>query len=831
MVARIILTSLLLLVPLCATPSTLTLPKTGQTLCYDAKGIIDCAGTGQDGETQAGATWPTLRFTNNNNGTVTDNLTGLTWLQDPSCTTLNPPPANPTLSLQGGRDWASALTAANTLKSGQCGLTDGSVIGDWRLPNINELESLMDLSKFNPPLPANNHFINIPQDAPNYWTSSITGDYYPGTNAIGADMFTGTIQGDVKTNQKNVWPVKGDSTSLAQTGQNACWDLSGNVTPCNGSRTDGDLRKGLELPNPRFFDNGNGTNTDSLTGLIWPQNTSCFSNISSQGQAITAAKTLANGACGLTDGSLPGDWRVPNRKELRSLADYGRAWLDAPEFTSAPHGWYWTSDSLPVSTFDKWMVKSQGLDWLASTLLTYQQLPPYFMLPVRGGLKAQQSGTVTITPADLIRTYDGTPKAVTATTSPAGMTLAFTYAGSATPPTKAGTYPVVATITDPGYQGNIATGNLVIAQAVASVTLDNLSQVYDGTAKSATATTMPAGLAVTFSYTPANPINVGSYQVDGTVSDDNYSGTASGTITVTKQTPTVTWHTPAAIASGTALSATQLNATGSVPGSFVYTPPAGTVPRAGTQTLSALFTPTDTTNFKSASASVLLTVAPNFTVTFDPGSGSLTGTASQSVAEGASTSAVTAVPASGFHFVQWSGPGSFSSTSNPLIVANVTADQTLTANYAVDTFLVTSSAPGGNGGISCTSPVNYHANCTCTITPDAGYHISTLTDNDADQMSAVSGGTFIITNVTSNHVVSTTFARPNGILNPAAGKTLPDIRDALAVLQMVLRITPCTAADIARADIAPLGSDNRPSGNGTLDIYDVIGILRMAIGL
>ena len=52
-------------------------------------------------------------------------------------------------------------------------------------------------------------------------------------------------------------------------------------------------------------------------------------------------------------------------------------------------------------------------------------------------------------------------------------------------------------------------------------------------------------------------------------------------------TPTITWATPAAITSGTALSATQLDATASVPGTFTYTPAAGTVLGAGTQTLSS----------------------------------------------------------------------------------------------------------------------------------------------------------------------------------------------------------------------------------------------------
>ena len=59
------------------------LPKTGQTTCYDTAGtVVSCGGTGQDGEIQAGVPLPNLRFTDNSDGTVTDNLTGLIWTKD-----------------------------------------------------------------------------------------------------------------------------------------------------------------------------------------------------------------------------------------------------------------------------------------------------------------------------------------------------------------------------------------------------------------------------------------------------------------------------------------------------------------------------------------------------------------------------------------------------------------------------------------------------------------------------------------------------------------------------------------------------------------------------
>jgi hypothetical protein len=96
-------------------------------------------------------------------------------------------------------------------------------------------------------------------------------------------------------------------------------------------------------------------------------------------------------------------------------------------------------------------------------------------------------------------------------------------------------------VQDNNYQGS-ASGTLTISKANATVTLVNLNQTYDGTAKSASATTIPANLNVTFTYngSAAAPINAGTYIVVGTVQDNNYQGSASGTLTIGKASLTVT---------------------------------------------------------------------------------------------------------------------------------------------------------------------------------------------------------------------------------------------------------------------------------------------------
>ena len=73
-------------------------------------------------------------------------------------------------------------------------------------------------------------------------------------------------------------------------------------------------------------------------------------------------------------------------------------------------------------------------------------------------------------------------------------------------------------------------------------------------------------------------------------------------LTVNQATPVITWAPLAAITQGTALGSAQLDATASVPGTFAYSPAVGAVPPVGTQQLTATFTPTDATDYTSATA-------------------------------------------------------------------------------------------------------------------------------------------------------------------------------------------------------------------------------------
>jgi hypothetical protein len=84
------------------------------------------------------------------------------------------------------------------------------------------------------------------------------------------------------------------------------------------------------------------------------------------------------------------------------------------------------------------------------------------------------------------------------------------------------------------YQITYIGANLTITKASATVTLGNLNQAYDGTPKSATATTIPDGLSVTITYdgSATAPTEIGSYMVVGTVNDANYQGSATDTLVI-----------------------------------------------------------------------------------------------------------------------------------------------------------------------------------------------------------------------------------------------------------------------------------------------------------
>jgi len=170
----------------CLSPIPAPVPKTGQTTLY---------ATGDDGDLEKGVAWPDPRFTDNGDGTVTDNLTGLLWLKNANCF--------------GEKNWSTALTDCNTLHSGECEITDNSTEGDWRLPNRFELESLLDLSNIDTALPSGHPFTGV-KNYGVYW-SGTSYAYFPDF-AWHVGMYDGVvIYRDKIKGTGYVWPVRSDN--------------------------------------------------------------------------------------------------------------------------------------------------------------------------------------------------------------------------------------------------------------------------------------------------------------------------------------------------------------------------------------------------------------------------------------------------------------------------------------------------------------------------------------------------------------------------------------------------------------------------------------------
>jgi hypothetical protein len=172
--------------------------------------------------------------------------------------------------------------------------------------------------------------------------------------------------------------------------------------------------------------------------------------------------------------------------------------------------------------------------------------------------------------------------------------------------------------TDSANYNNVLGTTVIInvnANATPTVTWTNPADIIFGTALSDTQLNATASVPGTFVYTPpaGTVLNAGAGQilsVDFIPTDSvNYNSVSGTTVTinVNKATPTVTWTNPADIIFGMALSDAQLNATASVPGTFVYTPPAGTVLNAGAgQILSVDFIPTDSANYNNAPGTTVI---------------------------------------------------------------------------------------------------------------------------------------------------------------------------------------------------------------------------------
>lgn len=329
---------------------SLSLPQTGQTTSYIS---------GDDGDLKIGVAWPSPRFADNANGTLTDKLTGLIWAKNAG---------NPgTVSCTGGPgNWQGALDYVACLNT-------HAYLGfnDWRLPNIVEMQSLFNDDALNSITWLTGQGFSGVQTY--YWSSTTyAGSVDTAWTVILWSAPQVTLFDPKTATTYYTWPVRGTTTlpaQLRQTGQTVSF----------AAGDDGQLQAGVTLQGTRFTaDTTGGCLTDQLTGLMWVR--SPLSTLRTWPEAMDYANTL--NLCGYSD------WHLPNRQELRSLVNFGETLnapvLNAQGFIGIKNRQYWTSTTNAYDTGTAWSIDlGTGLDNFAYKPDTYTKA--LLSLGVRSG--------------------------------------------------------------------------------------------------------------------------------------------------------------------------------------------------------------------------------------------------------------------------------------------------------------------------------------------------------------------------------------------------------------------------------------------------------------
>ena len=298
--------------------SNLSFPivDTRQGTCYNNSELIDCTVTGEAFFGQdAQYTGNEPSYSDNSDGTITDNVTGLVWTQDLS---------------DGSMPWSDASAYCESLEVGS--------ITDWRLPNIKELWSIRDFSTGWPWVDTDYFYLvgdGSDQRQHHSWSSNLY-----------------LVESEYQNEQ-----VQGDPAFIVN-------DWTGHIKAMSGNRF---VRcvSGDEYGINDFVDNGDGTVSDNATGLMWSQDDS--------GEGMDWEAALAYAEAATTAGY--DDWRLPNAKELQSIADYSGVFpaMDTSVFNlteltnikgQTDYPFYWSSTSNPVEGSDGEEENSSVYAWV-----------------------------------------------------------------------------------------------------------------------------------------------------------------------------------------------------------------------------------------------------------------------------------------------------------------------------------------------------------------------------------------------------------------------------------------------------------------------------------
>ena len=312
-ISALLLTLALIPLPRSARSQPYGLPKTGQENIYHHPAENDL---GDDGAVQAG--YPTgsrrnLAFQDNGDGTVTDLASGLMWQKGNSSN-------QDFAGLSGQMTWEEAFDYVENMNS-----TSYAGKNDWRLPNIKELASVLNLDTW---APASYSILDGTQ-ASNYWSSTSL-----------------QIQGEQKTyclgfNEAYIRYVHPDSTQkqfvravrsylpgsgtygYPKSGQNQVFHQGGGYDLGD----DGVTQSGYPLTGFSYMTNGDGTVRQAATGLIWQQSDSSSQTFGGFSGPLTWEDSFSYIAQ-MNAQTFAGynDWRMPNYLELVSLLDFGYFW-------------------------------------------------------------------------------------------------------------------------------------------------------------------------------------------------------------------------------------------------------------------------------------------------------------------------------------------------------------------------------------------------------------------------------------------------------------------------------------------------------------------------
>ena len=289
---------------------------TNQGLCYNSSESIEAPAEGEAFYGQdAQYTGSVPSYTDNGDGTVTDNVTGLVWTQDLSSYSM---------------PWSDASSYCESLTTGG--------YDDWRLPTVKELWSIRNFSQGWPWVDTDYFFLvgdGSDQRQHHSWSSNLylVEDEYQNEQVIGSPAFI-----------VNDW--------------------TGHIKAMSGNRFVRAVRGNTAYGINDFVDNGDGTVTDNATGLMWSQN--------DNGEAINWEVALAYAENGTVAGY--DDWRLPNIKELQSIADYSGTFpaIDTSVFNlteltnikgQTDYPFYWSSTSNPVEGSDGEVAEGSVYAW------------------------------------------------------------------------------------------------------------------------------------------------------------------------------------------------------------------------------------------------------------------------------------------------------------------------------------------------------------------------------------------------------------------------------------------------------------------------------------